>query len=375
MSILNSIFDGLFGYEKLMLICSFILFVFALAAITLMIVQRRDFKAAVLLIVVAIVLMGFPGIQAVKFSKGMVELDRIRAQPIAPTDPARKQQDQRTLSDLQQRAGDNPQLLARVSDGYRAIGDVNKAYDLASSVLQDKPSVAVQRTLIPVLTAKLNQVQAAAPSPPPADHTVTAASSASANPTPVTVVPAPAASGTVVATVPASAVPDSAKQREISALAKQLQAVAAAIGELKAGACEAGGNNCGPFVRKYLAPAGVAEGNSWCASFVSWCCLQAVGGDRTVMPFAYSPGARSLLAEFKQNGWSSAPGSGYQPLPGDIVVWWRVSLQGWLGHVGLVHSVQDGMLYTIEGNRSPRVQGFSYVLSRLDKLLGFGHVP
>lgn len=152
-------------------------------------------------------------------------------------------------------------------------------------------------------------------------------------------------------------------------------ALAAAIGELKSGACEVGGNNCGPFVRKYLAPADVAEGNSWCASFVSWCYLQAAGGDRAAMPFAYCPGARALLAEFKRNGWSSAPGSGYLPQPGDIVVWWRVSLAGWQGHVGLVHSVQDGMLYTIEGNRSPRVQGFSYVLSRMDKLLGYGHVP
>jgi hypothetical protein len=33
------------------------------------------------------------------------------------------------------------------------------------------------------------------------------------------------------------------------------------------------------------------------------------------------------------------------------------------------------MVYTIEGNKSPRVQGFSYVLSRIEKLLGFGHVP
>ncbi|HZY34746.1 MAG TPA: CHAP domain-containing protein [Rhodanobacter sp.] len=152
-------------------------------------------------------------------------------------------------------------------------------------------------------------------------------------------------------------------------------ALAAAIGELKANAREIGGNNSGPFVRKYLAPAGVGEGNSWCASFVSWCFLQAVDGDRTAMPFAYSPGARALLAEFKRKGWASAPGSDYLPQPGDVVVWWRVNLAGWQGHTGLVHSVQDGMLYTIEGNRSPRVQGFSYVLSRMDKLLGYGHVP
>lgn len=152
-------------------------------------------------------------------------------------------------------------------------------------------------------------------------------------------------------------------------------ALAAAIGELKSGACESGGNNCGAFIRKYLAPAGVAEGNSWCASFVSWCFLQAFGGNQAAMPFAYTPSARTMLAQFKARGWASAPGSGYAPQPGDIVVWWRVNLRGWLGHVGLVHSVRDGMLYTIEGNRSPRVQGFSYVLSRMDRLLGFGHVP
>lgn len=34
-----NLFDGLYGYKKLILICGFILFVFALV-----IVQRRDFK-------------------------------------------------------------------------------------------------------------------------------------------------------------------------------------------------------------------------------------------------------------------------------------------------------------------------------------------
>jgi hypothetical protein len=152
-------------------------------------------------------------------------------------------------------------------------------------------------------------------------------------------------------------------------------APAAADGAQKAKDPQIGGDNRGPFVRKYLAPAGLDEGLSWCAGFVSWCFMQASGGDKAAMPFSYVASARSLLAEFKQQGWSSAPGSGYEPVPGDVVVWWRVSLAGWLGHTGLVHSVQDGMLYTIEGNHSPRVQGFSYVQSRMDKLLGYGHVP
>lgn len=151
-------------------------------------------------------------------------------------------------------------------------------------------------------------------------------------------------------------------------------ALGSAIGELKAGAGEEGGNNRGPWVRKYLQPAGLEEGNSWCASFVSWCYLQACGDDLDAMPFVYSPGARDLLRQFKKQGWGHPPGEGYQPQPGDLVVWWRLRLQGWRGHVGLVHQLKDGMLYVIEGNKSPRVQGFSYVHSRMEKLLGFGHV-
>lgn len=147
-------------------------------------------------------------------------------------------------------------------------------------------------------------------------------------------------------------------------------ALAAAIGELQAGAGEVGGNNCGPWVRKYLR--GMApEGASWCAAFVSWCFAHHPGG----IPFTYTLSARDLLRQLVRKGWAHPPGGGYAPAPGDIVVWWRERLVGWQGHVGLVYQLRDGYLYTLEGNKSPRVQGFSYVFSRMDRLLGFGQVP
>ena len=46
-------------------------------------------------------------------------------------------------------------------------------------------------------------------------------------------------------------------------------ALSTAIGELKANAGEIGGNNRGPFVKKYLNGM-VSEANSWCAGFVSY---------------------------------------------------------------------------------------------------------
>lgn len=147
-------------------------------------------------------------------------------------------------------------------------------------------------------------------------------------------------------------------------------ALAAAIGEIRAGACEIGGNNRGEWVRKYLH--GLAkEGSSWCAGFVSWCFSQDAAG----MPFTYTVGARNILTQCRDRGWAHDPRDGYLPVPGDIVVWWRVRLAHWKGHVGLVHQVRDGILYTVEGNKSPRVEGFDYVLSRMEKVLGFCHVP
>jgi tetratricopeptide (TPR) repeat protein len=226
-----NVFDGLLGYEKLMLVCGFILFVFALAAITVMIVQRRDFKMAMALIVLAIVLMGFPGIQAVKFSQDTVELDRIRTQPQAPADPAQKQQAEQALANLEQRAVGNPQLQAQVSDGYRAIGEVDKAYDLAKSVLREKPSAQVQATLVPVLTAKLNQVQANAPiAAPPAAASTAVATTAPAGTAGVAAAPTPAPAPVPASSTPAAPTPaDSARQHQIAEIARQLQSTDVAL--------------------------------------------------------------------------------------------------------------------------------------------------
>lgn len=152
------------------------------------------------------------------------------------------------------------------------------------------------------------------------------------------------------------------------------KALAYAINELKAGAGEVGGNNRGPWVKKYLEPGRGVEGNSWCAAFVSWCYLQAVDGHMHQMPFTYSIGARDIYNQMRNKGWSFDNLGARQPTPGDIVCWWRESPSSWKGHIGLVHHCKDGFLYTVEGNRAANVAGFSYVKTRMDKLLGYARV-
>lgn len=146
-----------------------------------------------------------------------------------------------------------------------------------------------------------------------------------------------------------------------------------AINELRSGAGEVGGNNKGPFVKKYMQPTGLGEGNAWCAGFISWCFLQAAEGDKAAMPFRYTAGARNIFNQFKNKGWLlNSDITNLQP--GDLVCWWRVSMPSGLGHIALVHHFKDGFLYTIEGNKAANVAGFSYVKTRMEKVLGYGRV-
>lgn len=146
-------------------------------------------------------------------------------------------------------------------------------------------------------------------------------------------------------------------------------ALSIAIGELREGAKEIGGENKGEWVKKYLhnlAP----EGSSWCAAFVSYCYYQS-----GLKPFRYAISARGLLNELRQKNWSYERSGKVTPKPGDIVIWWRGSKDSWQGHAGLVHHFANGILYTIEGNRTSKVEGFCYKFMTMRRLLGFGHVP
>lgn len=147
-------------------------------------------------------------------------------------------------------------------------------------------------------------------------------------------------------------------------------ALRVAIDEMKAGAREIGHKNSGPWVLKYLN--GLAEeGSLWCAAFISYC----FANSGLPMPFNYTVGARELLNQFQQKKWNYLRSDNVTPEPGDIVVWWRGKPKGWQGHVGFVHHFHHETLYTIEGNRTSKVDGFTYNFKNMKKLLGFGRVP
>lgn len=160
-------------------------------------------------------------------------------------------------------------------------------------------------------------------------------------------------------------------------------ALKVAIEEMTKGAGEEGGNNMGPFVAKYHRMPEERSNKlkyAWCAAFVSFCFSKASSRLNRSMPFKYTGGAQNILNQAKANNkYVFKPGDSYNedlnldiPQPGDVVVWKRGS-KAWQGHVGIVHSVSDGIMYVVEGNRGPypsKVAVYDYTISKMENLLG-----
>nr|WP_159464291.1 CHAP domain-containing protein [Scandinavium goeteborgense] len=124
------------------------------------------------------------------------------------------------------------------------------------------------------------------------------------------------------------------------------------VAQAEVGNGESGSDNHGPDIIKYFAGHG-NQGQSWCAAFVSYCFNQ-VTGNKAV--FGYQTGAQSLHNKMKSLGFSYIPALSNPPQPGDIICWLRIDPTNpketyWQGHVGIVHSFSNGILWTVEGNR------------------------
>ena len=107
----------------------------------------------------------------------------------------------------------------------------------------------------------------------------------------------------------------------------------------------------------------------WCACFVSWCAEQCGYIDAGIIP------KFSLCSDgvtwFQQHGqWQD---NTYTPSPGDIIFFdWADSVQdGNADHVGIVEKVENGTVYTIEGNSSDSCRQRRYSIGYYE-ILGYG---
>lgn len=111
----------------------------------------------------------------------------------------------------------------------------------------------------------------------------------------------------------------------------------------------------------------------WCACFVSWCANECGYIDAGVIPkFAGCTGGSNW---FKDRGqWQ---GNSYEPRPGDLIFfdWDNKGSSGPQDdvpdHVGIVEQVENGIVYTVEGNTSDSCRQRSYSVGYYE-IWGYG---
>ena len=122
------------------------------------------------------------------------------------------------------------------------------------------------------------------------------------------------------------------------------------------------GNENNPAIVNYAKETGITgisnDEISWCSTFVNWVCMKA--GFR----MSGKPDARS---------WLNIGEKITSPKPGDIVVFWRESLQSWKGHVGFFmgYSSDGSKVFSLGGNQGDAVSIKAYDAA---KVLGFRRI-
>ena len=110
----------------------------------------------------------------------------------------------------------------------------------------------------------------------------------------------------------------------------------------------------------------------WCACFVSWCANECGYIDAGIIPKFAS--CVNGVSWFKERGqWMD---NSAEPTPGMIIFfdWDKAATGGPDGrsdHVGIVEKVENGRVYTIEGNSSDSCRQRSYILGYYE-ILGYG---
>ena len=103
------------------------------------------------------------------------------------------------------------------------------------------------------------------------------------------------------------------------------------------------GNNSGKEVEMYLASAGLAKGNPWCASFVQWSMLQCTDIKITAAGWVPSWFPQKKLI-FVRGKLDIKP-----PQAGDLIGIWFAN-KNRLAHIGFYESQEGDFIISVEGN-------------------------
>ena len=132
-------FDGLYSYEIVLLVLGALLFVVVLFAFVVLVMRGRPFAKLLGFFVIPIVMIGFPSIKFIEFSKGVIKVEKdTHDLQHDPTNKTLRDALANEVASLSPRPSTDPKVITTIARAQIALGrneearaTVNKALQLA----------------------------------------------------------------------------------------------------------------------------------------------------------------------------------------------------------------------------------------------------
>ncbi len=162
-----NIFNGLYGYEEVMLVMGVVMFAVLLLGLIMAFIKGKPYGGLLMFFALPIIFVGWPGIQEIKISSSEVDIDKYSAQlQQDPTNQATRTSLLQAVSGIAGRPWSDPAVLTKLATAQLMLDDVQAAKANLSKALQSKsapPETAALQTriqteeLLPSLTQKVTQ--------------------------------------------------------------------------------------------------------------------------------------------------------------------------------------------------------------------------
>lgn len=136
------VFDGLYSYEKVMLMCGVILFLILAFGLVVFLIKGKSTAPLLPFLLVSVVMIGFPAVQKINFDKASAELERQQlAVEQRPNDAMAREALAKTVEKVAIRPSEDPRVLLRLATANEALGRREQAAVQLDRALQIRPDL------------------------------------------------------------------------------------------------------------------------------------------------------------------------------------------------------------------------------------------
>jgi tetratricopeptide (TPR) repeat protein len=131
------IFDGLTGYQQVLLVCGMALFVVSLIGLIVAIARGASYAGLAVLFVVSMAMMGFVRVQSISVGDATVQLNNaVGSVRTDATNPKTRANLQQVVAKLANRYWSDPTVLTKLADAQHILGQTDAAKANLAKALQ-----------------------------------------------------------------------------------------------------------------------------------------------------------------------------------------------------------------------------------------------